>query len=64
MCLFLNKFKTLGRIEYDGDIPLKINSSLLSVSCTTDAGSSHSARGVCVPDCTSSLRSSDLRSHP
>ena len=28
---FLNKFKKLGFIEYDGKIPLKINSSLLSV---------------------------------
>jgi CRP/FNR family transcriptional regulator, cyclic AMP receptor protein len=28
---FLNKFKKLGFIEYDGVIPLKINSSLLSV---------------------------------
>jgi len=28
---FLNKFKRLGFIEYDGDIPLKVNSSLLSV---------------------------------
>jgi CRP-like cAMP-binding protein len=28
---FLNKFKRLGFIEYDGQIPLKINSSLLSV---------------------------------
>jgi CRP/FNR family cyclic AMP-dependent transcriptional regulator len=28
---FLNKFKRLGFIEYDGDIPLKINGSLLSV---------------------------------
>jgi CRP-like cAMP-binding protein len=28
---FLNKFKRLGFIEYDGDCPLKINSSLLSV---------------------------------
>jgi CRP/FNR family transcriptional regulator, cyclic AMP receptor protein len=28
---FLNKFKKLGFIDYDGDIPLKINSSLLSV---------------------------------
>jgi CRP/FNR family cyclic AMP-dependent transcriptional regulator len=28
---FLNKFKKLGFIEYDGEIPLKINSSLLSV---------------------------------
>ena len=28
---FLNKFKKLGFIEYDGDHPLKINSSLLSV---------------------------------
>jgi len=28
---FLNKFKKLGFIEYDGDIPLKINGSLLSV---------------------------------
>ena len=27
---FLNKFKKLGFIEYDGDSPLKINSSLLS----------------------------------
>jgi CRP/FNR family cyclic AMP-dependent transcriptional regulator len=28
---FLNKFKRLGFIEYNGDIPLKINSSLLTV---------------------------------
>jgi len=28
---FLNKFKKLGFIEYDGEIPLKINNSLLSV---------------------------------
>jgi len=28
---FLNKFKRLGFIEYDGEQPLKINSSLLSV---------------------------------
>ena len=28
---FLNKFKRLGFIEYNGDMPLKINSSLLSV---------------------------------
>jgi CRP-like cAMP-binding protein len=28
---FLNKFKKLGFIEYDGILPLKINSSLLSV---------------------------------
>ncbi len=28
---FLNKFKRLGFIEYDGDVPLKINSSLLDV---------------------------------
>jgi len=28
---FLNKFKKLGFIEYDGELPLKINSSLLSV---------------------------------
>jgi CRP/FNR family cyclic AMP-dependent transcriptional regulator len=28
---FLNKFKRLGFIEYDGKLPLKINSSLLSV---------------------------------
>jgi CRP/FNR family cyclic AMP-dependent transcriptional regulator len=28
---FLNKFKKLGFIEYDGVLPLKINSSLLSV---------------------------------
>ena len=28
---FLNKFKKLGFIEYDGDMPLKVNSSLLSV---------------------------------
>ena len=28
---FLNKFKKLGFIEYDGDMPLKINGSLLSV---------------------------------
>jgi CRP/FNR family transcriptional regulator, cyclic AMP receptor protein len=28
---FLNKFKKLGFIEYDGHLPLKINSSLLSV---------------------------------
>jgi hypothetical protein len=28
---FLNKFKKLGFIEYEGDQPLKINNSLLSV---------------------------------
>jgi CRP/FNR family cyclic AMP-dependent transcriptional regulator len=28
---FLNKFKRLGFIEYNGEVPLKINSSLLSV---------------------------------
>jgi len=28
---FLNKFKKLGFIEYSGELPLKINSSLLSV---------------------------------
>jgi CRP/FNR family cyclic AMP-dependent transcriptional regulator len=28
---FLNKFKKLGFIEYNGEIPLKINSSLLTV---------------------------------
>jgi CRP/FNR family transcriptional regulator, cyclic AMP receptor protein len=28
---FLNKFKKLGFIEYEGDLPVKINSSLLSV---------------------------------
>ena len=28
---FLNKFKKLGFIEYDGELPLKVNSSLLSV---------------------------------
>ncbi len=28
---FLNKFKKLGFIEYDGELPLKIHSSLLSV---------------------------------
>jgi CRP/FNR family transcriptional regulator, cyclic AMP receptor protein len=28
---FLNKFKRLGFIDYDGKLPLKINSSLLSV---------------------------------
>jgi CRP-like cAMP-binding protein len=28
---FLNKFKRLGFIEYDGELPLKINSSLMSV---------------------------------
>jgi CRP-like cAMP-binding protein len=28
---FLNKFKKLGFVEYDGEHPLKINSSLLSV---------------------------------
>jgi CRP-like cAMP-binding protein len=28
---FLNKFRKLGFIEYDGKVPLKINSSLLSV---------------------------------
>ena len=28
---FLNKFKKLGFIEYDGELPLKINRSLLSV---------------------------------
>jgi hypothetical protein len=29
--MFLNKFKKLGFIEYDGMVPLKVNSSLLSV---------------------------------
>jgi CRP/FNR family transcriptional regulator, cyclic AMP receptor protein len=29
--VFLNKFKKLGFIEYNGELPLKINSSLLSV---------------------------------
>ena len=28
---FLNKFKKLGFIEYDGELPIKVNSSLLSV---------------------------------
>jgi CRP/FNR family cyclic AMP-dependent transcriptional regulator len=28
---FLNKFKRLGFIEYNGEIPLKVNSSLLTV---------------------------------
>jgi len=28
---FLNKFNKLGFIEYSGELPLKINSSLLSV---------------------------------
>jgi CRP-like cAMP-binding protein len=28
---FLNKFKKLGFIEYDGELPLKVNGSLLSV---------------------------------
>ena len=28
---FLNKFRTLGFIEYDGETPLKVNDSLLSV---------------------------------
>jgi CRP-like cAMP-binding protein len=28
---FMNKFKKLGFIEYEGDLPLKVNSSLLSV---------------------------------
>lgn len=28
---FLNKFKKLGFIEYDGNLPLKVNSSLLTV---------------------------------
>jgi CRP-like cAMP-binding protein len=28
---FLNKFKKLGFIEYEGELPLKVNSSLLSV---------------------------------
>jgi hypothetical protein len=28
---FLNKFKKLGFIEYRGEMPIKINSSLLSV---------------------------------
>jgi len=30
----LNKFRKLGLIEYNGD--LKVNPSLLTVSCTTD----------------------------
>jgi CRP-like cAMP-binding protein len=28
---FLNKFRRLGFIEYSGDLPLRVNSSLLSV---------------------------------
>jgi CRP/FNR family cyclic AMP-dependent transcriptional regulator len=28
---FLNKFKKLGFIDYNGELPIKINSSLLSV---------------------------------
>ena len=28
---FLNKFRTLGFIEYEGDLPIRINNSLLSV---------------------------------
>jgi len=28
---FLNKFKKLGFIEYDGERPIKVNKSLLSV---------------------------------
>jgi CRP-like cAMP-binding protein len=28
---FLNKFKKLGFIEYDGELPVKVNSSLLSI---------------------------------
>jgi hypothetical protein len=28
---FMNKFRKLGFIDYDGDLPLKINNSLLSV---------------------------------
>jgi CRP/FNR family cyclic AMP-dependent transcriptional regulator len=28
---FLNKFKKLGFLQNDGELPLKINSSLLSV---------------------------------
>jgi CRP/FNR family cyclic AMP-dependent transcriptional regulator len=28
---FLNKFKRLGFIDYDGEVPLKVNNSLLSV---------------------------------
>jgi hypothetical protein len=28
---FLNKFKKLGFIEYNGQAPLRVNSSLLSV---------------------------------
>jgi CRP/FNR family transcriptional regulator, cyclic AMP receptor protein len=28
---FLNKFKKLGFIEYDGEVPVKVNSSLLTV---------------------------------
>ena len=28
---FLNKFRTLGFIEYEAELPIKINNSLLSV---------------------------------
>jgi len=28
---FLNKFKKLGFIEYDGELPIKVNNSLLTV---------------------------------
>ena len=34
---FMNKFRDLGLIEYNGDI--KVNSSLLTSSCTTSAHS-------------------------
>jgi hypothetical protein len=28
---FMNKFRKMGFIEYDGELPLKINSSLIGV---------------------------------
>ena len=31
MSFFLNKFKKLGVIEYSGELPIKIDNSLLSV---------------------------------
>ena len=43
---FLNKFKKLGFIEYNGELPLKVNSSLLSVVLHDDANARLSAGGA------------------
>ena len=36
MNFLLKKFNRLGFIEYNGENPLKVNSSLLTASCTSE----------------------------